>query len=365
MKRSLVSTSLLATTAIGIVVYGSFAPPAPSTLSPITLAFAQKDSARPLRLDAAATAFLASLRPEQRQKAVFPFENEDERLNWHFIPKPRKGLTFLDMDADQQKAALALLRSGLGATGFRKLSQIRELEKVLRLQENDTAGTNRNPDRYYFSVFGTPGDKGVWGWRYEGHHISLNWTIIDGTVIASSPQFFGANPARVASGPLEGTRVLAAEEDLGRALVTSLDETQRKVAILDPKAPSDIVSGATREAAILEDRGIAYRDLKRPQQDALLALIREYAAAQPDDLAKRRLDAIRKAGLDSIRFAWMGGIEPGQGHYYRVQGKTFLIEFDDTQTNANHIHSVWRDFKGDFGRDLLAEHYARFPHTPK
>ena len=318
-------------------------------------------AASPARsLQEATNAFLASLSADKRARAVLPF-NDDERLNWHFVPRVRKGVPFKEMSPAQQKAALALLGAGLSAQGYRKAETIRQLEPILREREGGNPG--RDPELFYFTVFGEPSEKGVWGWRYEGHHISLNWTIINGKVIADSPQFFGANPARVLSGKMQGTRALAAEEDLGRALVKSLDDAQKAEAILSERAPRDILTGAQRQAAIQEDKGIAYRRLRKEQQGMLLALIRQHASAQPPALAEQRLGKIRKAGLDDVRFAWLGGTEPGQGHYYRIQGSTFLVEYDNTQNNANHIHTVWRDFKGDFGADLLANHYKASPHS--
>jgi hypothetical protein len=300
-------------------------------------------------LHESAKVFLSSLRPEQRAKAVLPFDAE-ERFNWYYVPRARQGIPLGDLDDAQQKAALALLSASLSAQGYKKVETIRSLENVLREIEGDTSGSRRNPAFYYLTFFGEPGEKSVWGWRYEGHHVSLHWTSISGKVVASSPQFLGANPAQVRRpGPLEGTRALPAEEDLGRALVKSLTPEQRAVAVLSGNA-------------LHEDRGIAYRRLGTDQQGMLLALIRQHAAAQPSEIARQRLDAIRKAGLDGIKFAWMGGLEPGQGHYYRIQGPTFLIEYDNTQNDANHVHTVWRDFKGDFGADLLREHYQAHPH---
>jgi Protein of unknown function (DUF3500) len=307
-----------------------------------------------------AKAFLATLDTDQKAKATFPF-NAEERLNWHFIPKERKGLPLKEMNATQKKAALDLLRAGLAEKGFTKAETIRGLEEVLREQEHDTRGV-RDPEKYYFTVFGEPSDGGTWGWRYEGHHCSQNWTLVNGRAIASSPQFFGANPAEVREGPKKGTRVLAAEEDLARTLVKALNTSQRAEAVLAEKAPGDIITGAQRQAAIQEDKGIAYGKLTREQQGMLLALIEEYTNAQPRDLARARLEKIRAAGLDGVKFAWMGGLDRGQGHYYRIQGSTFLVEYDNTQNNANHIHAVWRDFKGDFGTDLLAAHYQESPH---
>ena len=297
----------------------------------------------------AATAFLATLDAEQKQKAMLPF-NSEERLNWAYVPLVRKGLHYKAMTADQQKAAQALLLVGLSTSGYNKIEAIRQLELVLREMEKGS-GPVRDPD-----------PKGTWGWRYEGHHVSLHWTAIKGKIVASSPQFLGSNPAEVRSGPQQGTRVLKAEEDLGRALVKSLTPEQRTEAVLSETAPGDIVSTNMRKAAILEDRGVAYSRLNKEQQGLCLTLVHEYANVQAPEIAKQRLDAVRKAGMDTVKFAWMGGLEKGQPHYYRIQGATFLIEYDCTQNNANHIHSVWRDFNGDFGRDLLREHLKSVAH---
>ena len=311
----------------------------------------------PPKMLVAANAFLDKLRPEQRTQAVYPFDS-DERMNWHFVPRSRNGIRLDQLDEGQKKAGLALLRERLSASGYKKVETIRQLELVLQEMEGDREARTRNPGFYYLTVFGTPSDKGVWGWRYEGHHLSLNWTVVNGVMVASSPQFFGANPAEVRiDGAMKGTRVLRAEEEVGRNLTRLLTEEQKRVAVTDEKAPPDILTGASRTAAIQADTGIAYKDLTEVQQKALLSLISEHAKAMPDGVAKNRLDRIRKAGLGTIKFAWMGSLEAGKGHYYRVQGPTFLIEYDNTQNNANHIHAVWREFNGDFGRDALAEHY--------
>jgi hypothetical protein len=358
----LATAACLAGAAAGF--YASRQPPVP-TRSPLalaaTLAAAPKEA---VPMPAAAQKFLATLRPDQRARAVFAV-NDDERLDWHFVPRARKGVSFADLSAPQQAAVLALLRSGLSASGYQKVETIRSLETVLQQIEGDAEGKFRNPTHYYVSVFGEPAARGVWGWRYEGHHLSLHWTVVDGKVIASSPQFLGANPARVASGPLAGKRILGAEEDLGRALVKSLSEKQRAVAVLSPQAPGDILTGNQRVAAIQEDKGVAYRDLSPEQKRIFLSLLRAYTSTQSEPVAAQRLADLSRAGLDTIKFAWMGGLEPGQGHYYRVQGTTFLIEYDNTQNNANHVHSVWRSFKNDFGADLLAEHYKNAPHDDR
>ena len=308
----------------------------------------------------AGRAFLATLNPAQRSKTVYPF-NSEERFRWFYTPVSRKGIPLKELNATQQKAALALLHAGLSEKGYTKAETIRKLEDLLRELEQGK-GPARDPDLYFFTFFGEPAENGAWGWRYEGHHCSQNWTILNGKSIGSSPQFFGANPAEVRDGPMKGTRVLSAEEDLGRSLVKSLTAEQRTDAVLSASAPSEIVTSNQRKAAIQDDKGIAYAKLSKDQQGALLALIEEYLSAQPRAQARQRLDKIQHAGFDHIKFAWMGGLEKGEGHYYRVQGGTFLIEYDNTQNNANHIHCVWRDFNGDWGKDLVAEHYRNSPH---
>ncbi len=310
-----------------------------------------------LTMATAAKSFLAALDSGKRAKASLPFNSED-RLNWSFVPRQRQGLPIKEMSSEERKAALTLLRSSLSAKGFTKVDTIVRLEEVLFALEGSRV---RDPELYYFTVFGEPGGQGAWGWRYEGHHVSFNWTVLDGRLVASSPQFLGADPAEVKAGPQKGTRALAAEEDLGRALVKSLRTDQRAQSVLSQDAPRDILTSNSRQAAIQADDGIAYGKLAQEQQGLLLSLIREYASAQPLAVAQARLARV-KADLPNVKFAWMGGLEKAQGHYYRIQGSTFLIEYDNTQDNANHIHSVWREFKGDWGRDLLAEHYRTAPH---
>jgi Protein of unknown function (DUF3500) len=301
-----------------------------------------------------ATHFLAALDDEQRGKAIFSFD-ADERMNWHFIPKERKGLPLREMAPYQKHLASALLAAGLSQTGYIKAVTIMSLEDVLRIIENDS-GEHRNPEKYYFSVFGTPSDSGTWGYRVEGHHLSQNYTVVDGKAI-DGPSFFGANPAEVRQGPRKGLRTLAGEDDLGIELIRTLDEQQQKVAIVDPTAYKDILTAASRQAAMQgQPSGLSASRMNANQFDALMALMEEYARNVPDELAEGRVSQINKAGRN-IYFAWSGGIHQGDLHYYRVQTPSFLIELDDTQDNANHIHSVWRDFTGDFGQDLLQQHY--------
>jgi Protein of unknown function (DUF3500) len=301
-----------------------------------------------------ANRFLAALDANQRGKATFPFDT-DERMNWHFIPKERKGLPLREMTPYQKHLASALLAAGLSQTGYIKAVTIMSLEDVLKIIESDS-GERRNPEKYYFSVFGTPSDSGTWGYRVEGHHLSQNYTVVNGKVI-DGPSFFGANPAEVRQGPRKGLRTLVWEDDLGIELIRALDEQQQKVAIVDPTAYEDILTAASRKAALQgQPSGLSASKMNANQFDALMALMEEYAHNVSDELADGRTEQINKAGRN-IYFAWSGGIRRSDPHYYRVQTPSFLIELDDTQDDANHIHSVWRDFSGDFGQDLLQHHY--------
>jgi hypothetical protein len=301
-----------------------------------------------------ANRFLAALDANQRGKATFPFDAE-ERMNWHFIPKERKGLPLREMTPYQKHLASALLAAGLSQTGYIKAVTIMSLEDVLKIMENDS-GERRNPEKYYFSVFGTPTDSGTWGYRVEGHHLSQNYTVVNGKCI-DGPSFFGSNPAEVRQGPRKGLRTLAGEDDLGIELIRALDEQQQKIAIVDPTAYKDILTAASRKAAVQgKSSGLPASKMNAIQFDALMALMEEYARNVPDQLAEGRVEQLNKAGRN-IFFAWSGGINRGDPHYYRVQTTSFLIELDDTQDDANHIHSVWRDLTGDFGEDLLRQHY--------
>jgi len=318
-----------------------------------------------------ATRFVASLRHEQRESASFPFESSD-REHWGFLPTemfPRNGLTIGAMSEPQRKAAHDLLRSGLSQKGYLTATSIMQLEDVLRAIEQAGAGDvargnrmDRNPLKYFVSVFGTPGPVGSWGWRVEGHHLSVNFTVVNGTLVAAAPQFFGSNPAEVRVGPKKGLRILADEEDSARALLMALDRVQRARAVIDVAAPDDIVTHNLAKIDPLTPVGVFARDLQPKQRELLMHVIDAYASAMALDIAAGRLEKIRKAGIEKIGFAWAGEPERGKKHYYRVQGPTFLIEYDNTQDDGNHIHSVWRDFDGDFGRDLLREHVNSTPH---
>jgi hypothetical protein len=314
----------------------------------------------------AANQFLDSLSADQKAKAAMPFDSDD-RLRWHFIPNemfPRKGLMIRDMNEAQRRLAHDLLRTGLSARGYNKVTAIIELEDILKAIE--TGGKMaRNKEEYLFSVFGTPAAKGHWGWRVEGHHISLRFTMADGAMrsnLSSSPMFLGSNPAEVRDGDKKGLRVLADEEDAARALVLALSADQQKTAIINAVAPTDIVTMNKNDITPLPDQGVTYASLQPSQQALLTRVIEAYTSNMAADIAAERLAKIKSAGMDKIRFAWAGETEKGKKHYYMVQGPTFLIEYDNTQNNGNHIHSVWRDFNGDFGRDLLRQHLQQVAH---
>lgn len=304
----------------------------------------------------AATNFLGSLTPDQRKQATFPLESA-ERLRWNFIPDemfPRNGLPFKAMTEPQRKLAHELLRSGLSERGYRTYTDIIQLENILRAIEQGKFA--RDPEAYRFSIFGTPGPKTTWGWRVEGHHVSLHFSVANGTAVSSTPSFAGSNPAEVREGAEKGKRVLGQLEDAARELVMTLDAKQRTTAIIDTTAPNEIVTANTLDIDPLNPDGLKASAMTPAQRDLLMKVIESYAGLMAPDIAADRIGKIKAMGIDGIGFAWAGPVERGQRHYYRVQGPTFLIEFDNTQNNGNHVHSVWRDYKDDFGRDLLREH---------
>ncbi len=312
----------------------------------------------------AANNLLASLEADQRTTMMLDM-GAAERVDWHFIPKERKGLSMLDMSPDQHHLLHALLSASLSRTGYGKTATVMSLEAVLRKLE-EAAGGNpftsmRDPLRYHVTFFGAPSEDGDWGWSFEGHHVSLNFTVVAGEATASTPLFLGANPHRVPSGPREGLRALGREEDLARTLLESLDEEQRKKALVGDEAPRDIFSSNQPRVERQVPRGVPASALSEEQRGLLDALIDEYADNVPPDLAARRRAQVKAAG-NAIHFAWMGPAEPGAPHYYRVQAPDFVIEYDNVQNAANHSHTVWRDFDGDFGRDLLAEHHRDYKH---
>ena len=292
---------------------------------------------------------------EQRAKATFAW-GSDERLNWQFVPVERKGVQLRELNVAQQHLAHGLLGTALSHRGHLKATTIMSLEQVLQDIEGPNRRFPRDPGIYHVSVFGKPGSEGAWGWRFEGHHLSLNFTVADGKVVSGTPNFMGTNPAEVRVGSRAGLRALGGEEDHGRSLLEGLPAELKAKAIIDPKAPDDILTSNARKAQLADPRGVAIGDMPAASKAAAVSLIREYVGRLRDDVAAAEMAKIEKAGVDAVRFAWAGSIAKGQRHYYRLVGPTFLLEYDNTQNDANHVHAVWRNPENDFGLDVLADH---------
>lgn len=302
---------------------------------------------------AAAEQFLSTLDAGQKAKTALPFTSE-ERENFRYTPRDRAGLLFKEMTDAQQQAAIKLIDTALSEKGHLKVTQIMSLESVLAEIENDPV--RRDSGRYFVAVFGTPGDPKGWGWRFEGHHVSVNLTFVEGKGTSVTPSFLGASPAEIRGGPKKGLRVLAAEEDLARALVATLLAAGKTEVIFSEKAPGEILSFEHRKATVLDPVGVLFSELTGTQQSAMLTLISEYTGRYRSEISATDMDKIKAAGIEKIRFGWAGSTKIGEAYYYRIQGPTFLMEAANVQNNANHMHATWRSFDGDFGRDLLGEH---------
>jgi len=314
-------------------------------------------------MTAVANNFLQTLSTKQKSKTQFQFD-EEERWNWHFIPRDRKGIALKELNDVQRKAVMDLLHTALSDTGFQKTNAIIGLEDILRSVEGRPQNDGyRDYGKYYISIFGNPSNS-IWGWRFEGHHISLNFSSKDNHLVSATPGFFGANPAVVLSGPEKGKQVLKDETELGFELLHSLDVKQKEKAIINTQAPADIITGASRKAMINDPQGVLYSELNGEQQKVFIKLLSLYIHRYTRLFAMDMMNEITSAGLDNLRFAWAGAQQPGLGnpHYYRIQGPTIIIEYDNTQNNANHIHTVVRDLKNDFGGDELLEHYKTSKH---
>ncbi|MBL0741873.1 DUF3500 domain-containing protein [Chryseolinea lacunae] len=306
-----------------------------------------------------ANAFLATLSPELQEKARYTLE-DDERLNWHFVPTKRNGACFRDFNAAQRAAGLDLLKTSLSTQGYQKATAIVALETILKDVEKRGPDDNyRDPLNYYITIFGTPSADAPWGWRFEGHHVALNFCSINNNIESSTPSFLGSNPGIVRQGSERGKQVLKDETSLGFTLVNSLSDPQRKDAIIAAEALPEIVSSDKRKAAALDPRGLSYGSMTEQQKNILLKLLDLYVKNYELGFASKLMAKIKKAGIENLSFAWAGSLQPGVGHYYRIQGPMLLIEYDNTQNNANHVHTVVRDLTNDFGEDILREHYAR------
>jgi hypothetical protein len=307
----------------------------------------------------AANTFIGTLDSKLKAKAQYSYD-DTERSNWWFVPRARNGVTFHDLNQQQREAAVALLKASLSDQGYTKASSIFTLENVLRAVENRTAEDNyRDPLNYYFTFFGTPSIEKPWGWRIEGHHLSLNFSSVNGLIESSTPSFMGSNPAIVPSGPEKGKQILKDETDLGFRLVNSLTEDQLKTARFSETALPEIVSSNSRKAESPEPKGVSYSALTADQKKTFMDLLNVFVKNYQLGFSSKLMEKIRKAGIDNLSFAWAGSLKPGAGHYYRIQGPMLLIEYDNTQTNANHVHTVVRDLTNDFAEDILKEHYKK------
>ncbi len=308
----------------------------------------------------AAKAFINTLDSAQKIRALYPFE-ADERYNFHFFPiEDRKGVSFNELSSSQKQAAKSLIKTCLSDNATKKIDEIMKLENVLKEAENRKADDHfRDSGKYNVTIFGLPGDNTTWGWRFEGHHICFNFSAKDKKLVSGTPGFLGANPAVVRSGPNKGLQVLKEETERGFALLHSFNRKQLKEAIIDTTAPGDIITFVNRKATIEPPAGILYSQMTTDQQEQLLQLINVYVRRYTKLFTDEMLKEIQQAGLNNLRFAWAGFTEPGAGrpNYYRIQGPTIIIEYDNSQNNANHVHSVLRDLKNDFGGDSLLEHY--------
>ena len=321
----------------------------------------------------AVQAFLNTLSADERKQTSYAFTS-DERYNWHFVPKARNGLALKQMQPAQRQAALAILKTGLSASGYEKTTGIMDLDNVLRVIENRQPNDDfRDAEKYYMTVFGDCQGAEPWGWRFEGHHVSMQFSSLTGRVVGITPLFFGSNPGEVrgpavANLPQNGKQIMREETELAFALLKTLTDDQRKQALLSAKAYPDILTGNSRRASLDRMDGLPITAMTADQRKLFLGLLQVYLNRYHVTLAKQQFERVEKSGLDNLRFAWAGDLsdrsrqpEPsaGGGWYYRIHGPALLIEYDNTQNNANHVHTVIRDLTNDFGEDLLGEHYRK------
>ena len=308
---------------------------------------------------AAAHAFIGTLSTDQRDQGTWELDAE-QRVDWHFIPRARYGVLLKDMNPEQRTAAHGLLQSVLSSQGYLKATGVMQLEGILGVIEGRPE--RRDPQDYYFNIFGAPSEDGAWAWRFEGHHVSMNFTAAGGDLPSVTPTFLGSNPALVQEGPNAGRRLLGAEEDLARELLALLTDAQLRTAIIETEAPRDIITGNARTVEFDAFQGLPASQMNDAQSHALMHLIAEYLNNANAEVANAKIQEIRDAGLENLHFAWAGSTDRGEGHYYRIHGPTVLIEYDNTQGGANHVHSVLRDPQNDFGDDLLRRHYEEAGH---
>ena len=309
----------------------------------------------------AARSFLGLLDDNLKAKAQYGY-GDDERFNWHFVPRERKGVPLKDLNKKQRDAAFYLLESSLSFQGYTKATSIMNNENMLRLiEKRGPTDTYRDPLNYYFTIFGTPSSDSTWGWRIEGHHFSINLTSIHGEIVSSTPTFWGSNPGIVQFGADKGKQVLKRETELGFLLVNSLTNEQLHETMIADVAFPEIITGDSRKAQIEQLQGLSFTKMTQQQRKVFTQLLDTYVKNYEFGFSSKLMAKIEKAGFDNLRFAWAGSLkpEPGAGYYYRIQGPMLIIELDNTQNNANHVHTTVRDLTNDFAEDILREHYAK------
>ncbi len=344
--------------AISIIVSVLFVQPG---VSPAV--FAQAAPASVARMTAAAQEFIKSLSAEQRGIALKPFDDA-ERTAFKPVPFPVVGLRYDGMTDAQIALLHDLLKTGLSPDAYEKAAQIIVLDDYLLELEQ---GRGRAPAfhgtrNYNIMIFGEPGPDATWSWRVHGHHLYLSFTIVEGRLFATAPAFFGAEPHDITEGPRAPQRILADEEDLGVNLYNALDADQKTAATIGTEMPGDMFSGRAVRVDPMKPEGVAWAKLNAGQQKQLQALVLEYCNNSADDLRFERLKRVEAGGWENLSFAWIGDPARGERKYYRVTGPQFLIEYCAVALTPNHVHTVWRDYDGDYGRDILAEHLASNPH---
>lgn len=316
-------------------------------------------------ISATAKRFVTSLDESQKPLTLFPFESE-ERYNFHYFPiDDRKGLPLDKMTDKQKDLTMQLLALCLTDNTVKKINDIIALEDILKVMENRKPDDHfRDPGKYHLAIFGDPGEKNIWGWRFEGHHVSFHFSTQNNTLVAGTPGFLGSNPAIVPDGAQKGKEVLKDEKVLAMKLLNSLSEDQRKTAIIASEAPGDIITRIDRKAMITDPAGITYARMNDTQKKNFIGLVELYVHRYKKTFAENMMKEIKDAGYDNLRFAWAGHTQTGVGHphYYRIVGPTLIIEYDNTQNNANHVHTVVRDLLHDYGGDQMLEHYKTGHH---
>ena len=312
-------------------------------------------------MNEAGAKFLESLDAQQRAKTTYPYL-DGERVFWYYPPLNRHGLPLRDMDENQRGLAYKLMSTALTEKSYEQAKQIIEHESVLGPLEKEQGIVSfvRDPDLYYFTIFGEPGGDEPWGWRAEGHHVSLHFSVWNDDIISMTPFFFGANPAEVRKGPKSGLRILGAREDMAYNLMESLDAGQRSKAVLYDEAPYDILTYNSSKVSLPREEGLPVSAMSGTQREILMGLVTEYVNQVNEELASRRLAELKDGGFDQLHFAWAGPLDKSEAHYYRIHGGEFVVEFDNRQNGANHIHSVWREVENDFAGDVLRDHLLMY-----